>query len=148
MPLLSKEEQCAPLSRKDECVGEQRRCLRQRCLFVCLPSGAKFTLGALQPGNKQSFVSTDPLCPAARLQASTPVLIGNHRRRVCSSRGRGAFSHPPVLSSSPIKTATARQRYVVLWWPLNQKCVHQHPLGTNTQHNTFGISQLVIYFVA
>lgn len=44
-----------------------------------------------RPGNKQSFVSTDPLCPAARLQTSTPVLIGNHRRGVRGSRGRGSF---------------------------------------------------------
>lgn len=44
-----------------------------------------------RPGNKQSFVSTDPLCPAARLQTSTPVLIGNHRQGVHSSQGRGSF---------------------------------------------------------
>lgn len=37
-----------PLSRKDECVGEQLQCVRQWCLFVCLPSGARLTLGALQ----------------------------------------------------------------------------------------------------
>ena len=41
-----------------------------------------------RPGNKQSFVSTDPLCPAARLQTSTPALIGNHRRGV---RSGGSF---------------------------------------------------------
>lgn len=35
-----------------------------------------------RPGNKQAFVSTDPLCPAARLQTSTPLLMGNHRHRV------------------------------------------------------------------
>lgn len=93
-----------------------------------------------RPGNKQSFVSTDPLCPAARLQTSTPVLIGNHRKGVRSSWGRGAFSHPPVLSSLPIKTSTVRQGAVVLWWPPNQKLFHQHPPGTNAQHNAFGIS--------
>lgn len=41
-----------------------------------------------RPGNKQSFVSTDPLFPAARLQTSTPVLIGKRRWEV---RSRGSF---------------------------------------------------------
>lgn len=44
-----------------------------------------------RPGNKQSFVSTDPQCPAARLQTSTPVLIENRRRGVCRG-GRASFS--------------------------------------------------------
>ena len=47
-----------------------------------------------RPGNKQSFVSTDPLCPAARLRTSTPVLMGNHRQGVhsCPARGRALLA--------------------------------------------------------
>lgn len=110
LPFLSSEEKCTPVEQK------RRMCRRGDSgafLFVS-PLEPSLPWEPCRPGNKQSFVSTDPLCPAARLQTSTPVLIGNHRRGSHSSQGRGGgssarlFSHPPVLSSLPIKTSTVQ----------------------------------------
>lgn len=92
LPLLSSEEKnVPPLSKKDECVAEQLRCERQWCLFVFVsPLEPSLPWELCRPGNKQSFVSTDPLCPAARLQTFTPALIGNRRREVGGSWRKGA----------------------------------------------------------
>lgn len=45
-----------------------------------------------RPRNKQSFVNTDSLYLAARLQTFTPVLIANRMRQVCLQLMQGSFS--------------------------------------------------------
>lgn len=66
-----------------------------------------------RPGNKQSFVSTVPSSQTANLH-SCANRKPQKRNSAAADEGE-FFSHPPVLSSSPIKTSTARKSAVVLW---------------------------------
>lgn len=98
------------------------QCARQWCLFVCLPSGAKLTLGALQAREQTELCEHWPTVPSS--QTANLHSCANRKPQrwgVGSWRGRGAFSRPPALSSLPIRTSIGRWGAVVRWWSPNQK---------------------------
>lgn len=128
------------------------QCARQWCLFVCLPSGAKLTLGALQAREQTELCEHWPTVPSS--QTANLHSCANRKPQrwgVGSWRGRGAFSRPPALSSLPIKTSIGRWGAVVRWWSPNQKLFFSNILlapKLNWKKKSLWETQLVIQFAA